>query len=70
MPVKPKTPPQTTPALPIETMAAVLATSGADLADDAACIQALITSGFSSADVHDALSPAQNRARELIVEAV
>lgn len=68
MPVKPKTTTPKPPALPIETMAAVLSNSGADLADDAACIQALITSGFSSADVHEGLSQAQDRARELSVE--
>lgn len=67
MSVKPKLPP-TSPSLPIETMAAVLAASGADLADDAACIQALISSEFPAADVHAGLSSAQDRARELLVE--
>lgn len=67
MPVKPK-PLTPKPSLPIETMAAVLAASGTDLADDAACIQVLISSEFSSGDVHDGLSAVQDRARELLVE--
>lgn len=68
MSVKSRPTPQP-PAPPIETMAAVLAASGVDLADDAACIQTLIDSGSSSADVHAGLTPAQDRARELRVEA-
>jgi len=70
MPAKPKPTPPQTPTLPIETMASVLSASGADLADDAACIQALIASGFASGDVYLGLSAAQDRARELSVEAV
>lgn len=55
--------------LPIETMAATLAISGLDVADDAICIQILVAAGFSSRHVLAGLSEAQDRARELLVEA-
>jgi hypothetical protein len=55
--------------LPIETMAATLAASGRDLADDAICIQILVGASFSCADILAGLDHAQDRARELIVEA-
>lgn len=59
----------TSPTPPIESMAAALAASGRDLADDAICIQILIGASFSCGDILAGLESAQNRARELIVEA-
>jgi hypothetical protein len=55
--------------LPIETMAATLAASDRDLADDAVCIQVLKDAWFSCLDILAGLESAQNRARELLVEA-
>jgi hypothetical protein len=50
-------------------MAAALAASSRDLADDAICIQILVGASFSCAEILDGLDLAQDRARELLVEA-
>jgi hypothetical protein len=54
--------------LPLETMAAIVAASGLDVADDAICIQILVGSGFAHHQFLPSLELIQDRARTLRCE--